>query len=256
MRSIQKEQQRLRSLFFLAILLTPGILGFQSPSSPTKTRSTSHQQSRLYAAIIDPVGITTILTAAQQTAAGDLPISPLSAILATTVDFGSIQSIHPAATTAATAATETIQQMLPGAGEALQGQVQEALNSGMNVMDASKFAHGGGASLPGFAETNSILAPHVTRYPQSGTITPDNFPQFELGDRLAYAYLLLEYVQKLPYVAFAYVLVEFFFLRSNVDLYKEDIEDDPSGVLAETVSDTGVRVGLFLVLAVITYVIF
>eukprot|EP00536_Pseudo-nitzschia_multiseries_P018250 jgi/Psemu1/228282/e_gw1.2303.8.1 len=205
--------------------------------------------------MIDPVGIHTILSTAHQTATGDLPISPLSAILTTAIDFGSIQSIHPAATTAATAATETIQQMIPSAGEALQGQAQQALDGGFKVMDASKFVHGGGAKLPGFTETASMLAPHITPYPQSGTVTGD-YPQFELGDRLALAYYLLEYVQKLPYVAFAYVLVEFFFLRSGVDLYKEDIEDDPSGVLAETVSDTGVRVGIFFVMTLFVFTFF
>lgn len=255
MRSIQKAQRRLRYIFFLAVVLTRGVLGFQLTSLPTKTRSINRQQSRLNAAIIDPVDIPAILTTTQQIVSGDLPISPLAAILTTAIDFGSIQSIHPVVTTAATAATETIQQILPSAGEAMQGQAQEALNSGWKLMDASKFVQGGGPSLPGFTETNSVLAPHVTPYPQSGTVTGD-YPQFELGDRLAYAYYLLEYVQKLPYVAFGYVLLEFFFLRSDVDLYKEDVENDPSGVLAETISDTGVRVGLFLVLSVFIYVIF
>mmetsp|Transcript_25969 Transcript_25969/g.71254 ORF Transcript_25969/g.71254 Transcript_25969/m.71254 type:complete len:253 (+) Transcript_25969:262-1020(+) len=252
MMSIQKEQQQMRYLFFLVAILSGSVAGFQIPTSQMQPRTAKRSQSRLNAAILDPVDIPTILTTVQQTAAGELPTSPLTVILTTAIDFGSIQSIHPAVTTAA---TDTIQQMLPSAGEALQGQAQQAFDNGFKVMDATKFVHGGGASLPGFSETNSMLAPHVTPYPQSGTVTGE-YPQFEVGDRLALAYYLLEYVQKLPYVAFAYVLVEFFFLRSGVDLYKEDIEDDPSGVLAETVSDTGVRVGLLVVLTFFVFIFF
>ena len=36
---------------------------------------------------------------------------------------------------------------------------------------------------------------------------------------------------------------------------KEDVEEDPTGVLAETVSDTSVRLAIFFGLAIVTYVI-
>ncbi|VEU35363.1 unnamed protein product [Pseudo-nitzschia multistriata] len=258
MRTSRNEQrQLLGSLLFLAAMLSGGVSGFQALSQRQKPQQA--RRTRLKA--VDPSSVATILATTAQHQHLQLQADPaLSALLATAIDFGSIQSIHPAATNAAAAAaktttTETIQQLLPSAGEAVQSQAKEALENGYKVMDASGFTRGGGSSLPGFAETNSLLAPHVSPYPMSGTVTGD-YPMFELGDRLALSYWLLEYVQRLPYIAFAYVLVEFFFLRSDVDLYKEDVEDDPSGVLAETVSDTGVRVGLFLVLTLFTYVVF
>lgn len=242
-------------LFAVVVIsvMFPSVSGFQSPASLLEFKTNT--DTRLNAAIVDPSDFSAILAAAQHGA--DLPIpSALSAILTTTIDFATgATSIHPAIQAATSTSPETIQQLLPAAGDAVQAQAQQALTSGWKVLDATKFVHSGGAILPGFSETKSALAPHVIPYPMSGSITPSNFPQYEVGDRMSASYLLLQSFQKLPYIALAYAVVEFFFLRSDVDLYKEDVEDDPSGVLAETVSDTGVRVALFFVVALITYAI-
>jgi hypothetical protein len=50
--------------------------------------------------------------------------------------------------------------------------------------------------------------------------------------------------------------VEFLFLRPNVDLYKEDVEDDPASALANSVKVTTVRLGAFAVVAIVTLVLF
>ena len=153
------------------------------------------------------------------------------------------------------AASPTIQQLAPSAGEAIQAQAQQALNSGYGVLDSTKMLHGGAAKLPGFSETNSIVAPHLLPGPSDEAVTMQEWPQGMFKARMEYATTMLRAIQKLPYVAFGYALIEFFFLRSDVDLYKEDVEEDPSGVLAETVSDTSVRLAIFFGLAVVTYVI-
>ena len=47
-------------------------------------------------------------------------------------------------------------------------------------------------------------------------------------------------------------MVEFFILQPGIDLYKEDIEDNPSGVFAESVVVTGVRLGAFALIGLVT----
>jgi hypothetical protein len=160
----------------------------------------------------------------------------------------------PVAKAATTTVTATIQEMLP-AGDAIQAQAKQALDSGWNVIDATKFVHGGEASFPGFSETKSIVAPHLLPGPSDESVTMTEWPQNMFKARIEYVSTILRAIQKLPYVAFGYVLLEFFFLRPDVDIYKEDVEDDPSGVLAETVSDAGVRAAIFFGLAIVTYVI-
>eukprot|EP00531_Pseudo-nitzschia_arenysensis_P004785 CAMPEP_0116132304 /NCGR_PEP_ID=MMETSP0329-20121206/9474_1 /TAXON_ID=697910 /ORGANISM="Pseudo-nitzschia arenysensis, Strain B593" /LENGTH=266 /DNA_ID=CAMNT_0003626805 /DNA_START=177 /DNA_END=977 /DNA_ORIENTATION=+ len=247
-------------LFFVlivAILIPQDSHGFQSPlSSSTHFTAKSRQQSRLDATIIDPVDA---IANAQQV--GDIPVESLAAILTSTIIAPSADALahfHGAATTAAPMvkpAAATIQEMLPSAGDAMQAQAQMALDSGYKVLDATKFVHGGAEKLPGFSETQSIVAPHLLPGPSDEAVTMKEWPQTIFKARMEYASTMLRAIQKLPYVAFAYALLEFFFLRSDVDIYKEDVEDDPSGVLAETVSDTSVRLAIFFGLAIVTYVI-
>jgi hypothetical protein len=54
----------------------------------------------------------------------------------------------------------------------------------------------------------------------------------------------------------SYALIEFFLLRPGVDLYQQDIDDEPERVLAETVLVTAVRMGVFAVVATVTVSIF
>jgi hypothetical protein len=112
-------------------------------------------------------------------------------------------------------------------------------------LDASMIVRGGDATFPGFATTKSILAPHVEE-----TVRPDSPTSFVA--RMKGAGAILPVIDKLPQVAFYYAFVEFFFLRRDVDLFKEEVEDDPTGVAAETVSDIAVRVGILFVIAMVT----
>jgi len=277
MRSVQKQQRALRpsvqtsSSFYaffvsiLAICLPQGSLGFQTVSL-ISTQSTSTQNSPLYATVIDPVEVSSMLASAQH--AVDLPLSALlsSTIVAPSAD--ALAQLHGAATTSAipmvkaattsaiplvkaasTTATAGIQDMLPGAGDAIKSQAQQAANDGWQFLDASKFIHGGQASMPGFSETKSVLAPHVRLGAMEESVTLKEMPDYAFASQLALTGKALRTFLKIPYTVLAYVFIEFFFLRSDVDLYKEDIEDDPSGVFAETVSDTGVRLAIFFLLA-------
>lgn len=126
-------------------------------------------------------------------------------------------------------------------GEALEWSHKDLIEP----LDASKIIHGGDAFLPGQTPTRSLLAPHVEE-----TVHPDSPEGFVA--RMRGAGTILPVIDKLPFVAFYYALVEFFFLRPNVDLYKEEVEDDPAGVTAETVSDIAVRVGILFVIAMVT----
>lgn len=121
------------------------------------------------------------------------------------------------------------------------------------VLDGSKIVRQGGdaskaatataaATLPGFAETRSLLAPRAEEW--------DTFSQFRARIMLN-ANVNIPNLDKVPIVVLCYGLVEFFLLRPNTnDLYKEDVEEDPVGVTIETVSDVAVRVGILFVLAV------
>jgi len=242
--------------------------------------------SRMNAVIIDHVDIPSILTSTHQAAdqitsalmssqhsIAHHPINSLPTILTSSLDLvgahadilAAGKSIAPSveamtkmgATYSGTSAGASLQQIFPNGGEAFQTRSQEAISYGWNIMDGINIVKGGGASLPGFTETRSILAPHVIPGPAEESITtPGLVPEpYMFKARLSYVSSLLRVIEQLPYVAFAYALVEFFFLRSDVDIYKEDVEDDPAGVLAESVSDVGVRIGIFFILAVITFVI-
>ncbi|MGK3760544.1 MAG: hypothetical protein ACI8RD_012861 [Bacillariaceae sp.] len=252
--------------------------------------------SRLNAMIIDPADIPAILTTTHQAAdqiitaaltsssqnsiiAADLTspiISSLSTIITSQLpDLShaehiivagksiapSIEAMTKMGTTysgTSAGGASALQQLFPNGGEAFTTRSQEAISYGYNIMDGTKIIKGGGAALPGFKEMGSILQPHVIPGPGEESITtPQLVPEpYMFKARLEYATMLLKVLEKVPYVAFGYALLEFFLLRSNVDIYKEDIEDDPAGVFAETVSDVGVRVGLLFVLAVFTYIIF
>lgn len=245
----------------LAVIMPQKSFGFQTRSTSTTAQPASirRQLSQLKAAIIDPADISSVLATAQH--ASDLSVSTLSALLTTSIVPPSPDALaHLHAATTATTATavpmvKAATTMLPAAGDAIQTQAQQAIDSGFKVMDATKFVHGGQASFPGFSETKSIVAPHLLPGPSDEAVTMTDWPQNMFKARMEYVGTIIRAIQKLPYVAFGYVLLEFFFLRSGVDIYKEDVEEDPSGVLAETVSDNGVRVAIFFGLALFTYII-
>jgi hypothetical protein len=143
----------------------------------------------------------------------------------------------------ASATTMTVQDIDPS----LTSKVETAIKRGYKILDGRKIVQGKDvALLPGFAQTQSILAPQSN--------DQDSPSQFLFRIKLSEA--LGPLFDKLPFVAFYYVLVEFFILRPNTkDLYGEDIEEDPMGVAVETISDLGVRLGIFAILSLLVYFI-
>lgn len=102
--------------------------------------------------------------------------------------------------------------------------------------------------LPGFSPTRGLLPTHVMGLPAE---TPETFAaQVEWSARF------LNVIDQVPTIVFAYALVEFFFLRPNIDLYQEEIREQPTQIMAGTVAVTGVRVGVFFVIAILTCTIF
>ena len=136
-------------------------------------------------------------------------------------------------------ATMTVQDI----DSSLTRKVDVAAKKGYNILDGRKIVQGADDTvLPGFAHTKSILAPQSN--------VQDTPSQFLFRIKLAEA--LGPLFDKLPFVAFYYVLVEFFILRpNNKDLYVEDVEEDQMGVAVETLSDLGVRLGIFAVLSIL-----
>lgn len=102
--------------------------------------------------------------------------------------------------------------------------------------------------LPGFSPTRGILPGHVMGLPAE---TPETFAaQVEWSARF------LNVIDQVPTIVFAYALVEFFLLRPNLDLYQEEIRDQPTQIMTGTVAVTGVRVGVFCVIAILTCTVF
>lgn len=102
--------------------------------------------------------------------------------------------------------------------------------------------------LPGFSPTRGILPSHVMGLPAE---TPESFAaQVEWSARF------LNVIDQIPTIVFAYALVEFFLLRPNLDLYQEEIKEQPTQIMAGTVAVTGVRVGVFFAIAILTCTIF
>ena len=131
-----------------------------------------------------------------------------------------------------------------------KGAVQKAIDNGATVLDTSKIQNGGATHMPGFQETRGILPAHNNDLLRAQA-DPDVF-KYQIG----WASQFLKAFDKLPYVAFFYALFEFGFLRNDVDLYKEDIEDDPSGVMAESIVVIGVRLVAFILIGFLTVTMF
>jgi hypothetical protein len=140
------------------------------------------------------------------------------------------------------AVTDVVSQ----APEGLADKVQSALTKGWKVLDFNNVQTQDG--LPGFMPTRSILAAHEIGIPAE---TSDTF-----ASQVEWSASFLTVVDKLPYIALSYALIEFFLLRPGVDLYQQDIDDNPEQVLAETVLVTAVRMGVFAVVATVTVSIF
>jgi len=132
------------------------------------------------------------------------------------------------------------------ASDGMAATVKEALSKGWRVMDGSSIR--AETALPGFSSTGGILPHHDPRVPEE---TPETF-----AAQVEWSVRFLNVVDKIPYAAFLYAMVEFFLLRPNLDLYKEDVEEQPSRAFVETAVVTGVRVAAFALVAVLTLVMF
>ncbi|GKY94268.1 hypothetical protein MPSEU_000392600 [Mayamaea pseudoterrestris] len=119
--------------------------------------------------------------------------------------------------------------------------------SGYKLLDAKAMISE--SVMPGFQANHGWLPEH------SAMVPAENSPE-------AYAVMVdwsvnfLQIVEKLPYIAIAYVMVDFFILRPNLDWYKEELEIEPTQALSETMSSTFVRMGIFMVLATLTMTFF
>ena len=134
---------------------------------------------------------------------------------------------------------KTASEIAPDASAAFQESVAAAMDKGWKILNGANILNGGGAPLPGFAQTKGIFGTH-----NAPAETADSFVM-----EAKWAFDYYNVMDKLPLAALSYALFEFFILRPNVDLYKEDIEDDPTGVTIDTVSVAGVR---FLAIAIIS----
>jgi hypothetical protein len=111
----------------------------------------------------------------------------------------------------------------------------------LSVLDESKLSPI--SVLPGFATTRGILP---TALP-----LPSDTPEMDLINT-EWSLGFIDVIDKLPQAAFLYVLIEFFILRPNINLYKEDIEAEPGKVTVEWATVMVVRLATFAVVAMIT----
>lgn len=122
--------------------------------------------------------------------------------------------------------------------------LQKVVSQGWHLLDA-RLIHQEEV-LPGFSPQVGILPVH-----QLPPETPASF-----AATVDWSARYLDVVDKLPVAALAYVMVEFFILRPNIDLYKEEIRQEPGAVALETAVTTGVRVLALAIVGTLTLSIF
>ena len=249
-------------LKLLCAEFAPVSLAFQQPRILSKVRRCAPQK-----VVLDPNDIT---SAVSQASNHDIP-ALLSTMLTSTLEpprgfsipfFGpqdpylaAGKSIAPSAEAllemGITPPAKTAAEILPNQSPAVQEYLQSAMANGWKVLDSSRFLNTPGntaTQLPGFAETRGILPSHDPTIPPPG-------PAMFVND-IQWVDKFINVLDKLPSAAFYYVLLEFFIIRPGLDIYKEDIKDDPRGVFAETIAVTGVRLAAFLVIGLLAVVIF
>jgi len=251
MKSIQ--QRWVEATVFLSLLHANA--AFQT------SQRAARQNFELYSAGVDPTDLMSVLSASDSTPA------ELAAFLSTTLStaittahghsnpmFGPPDPYLAAGKSIAPSAkalmdmgiqpAKSASEMVPESSQALQQYLNTAMSKGWNVLDASKIKVSGANHLPGFEDTKGIFGVREARLE-----TPESF-----SAEVKWAAGYFNVMNKLPFVAFYYALAEFFILRPGVDMYKEDIEDDPEGVLADTVSVSIVRFGVFALIAMLTVI--
>jgi hypothetical protein len=246
MRSIQ--QRWLEATVVLSLCQT--IVAFQAPHISTR------RPTHLKVAGMDPNDLASLISSVHE-----MP-SEISALLSTTFSmappahsnplFGppdpylaAGKSIVPSAKALldrGITPAKTASEVVPGSSEAFQQSVQAAVEKGWKLLDGSKIHVSGANHLPGFSDTRGILDARLPPLEDSKSF----------GAEVKWAAGYFNVMDKLPFVAFYYALVEFFVLRPGVDLFKEEVEDDPDGVLADTISVAIVRLGVFALISMVT----
>lgn len=258
---ISRQQRWLEGTLLLCLLISQDSLAFQTlKGRPLHSRMTELR------AVIDPNDIasaavssshithpefhtilSTMVTSSIQPAMGHAnPLfGPPDPYLAAGKSIApSAKALVDMGATQAKAATDII----PNASPAFQESVSAAMNKGWKVLDGANIMNGGGSNLPGFSATHGILPTHNINIPAE---TPATF-----AAEVAWAAKYFDVMDKLPFAAFWYCMVEFFILRPGIDFYKEDIEADPVGVVSDTVAVAGVRLIAIAIISFLTVVFF
>jgi hypothetical protein len=118
------------------------------------------------------------------------------------------------------------------------------------IMDGSMLKPAAGV-LPGFAPTHGILPTSTLMTLPGGGIGGVETPATALVNT-QWSLGIVDVVDKLPQAVFLYALVDFFILKPNIDLYKEDIEAEPGTITLDWATGMLVRLATFGVIAAVT----
>ena len=130
-------------------------------------------------------------------------------------------------------------------------QVQVELDKGWKLLDSKRI--GQEDFLPGFNPPDGFLSHHTG---------PDYGTEGIVHAQVEWSAYFLTILEKLPLIALLYVILDFVFLRPDVqDIYSEEIAQDPEGglnpeLVAETAQDTVTRIGFFFVASFLTLTFF
>lgn len=137
-------------------------------------------------------------------------------------------------------------EMFPDSSDAFKESMATAASKGWKLMNGADIHLSGVNHLPGFFDTKGIFGSKMVPFE-----SPESF-----AAEVKWAAGYFDVMDKLPFVAFWYALIEFFILRPGVDLYKEEVEDDPEGVIADTISIGIIRLIAFGLISFSTVVFF
>jgi hypothetical protein len=118
------------------------------------------------------------------------------------------------------------------------------------IMDGSMLKPAAGV-LPGFAPTHGILPTSTLMTLPGGSGGGFETPDTALINT-QWSLSIVDVVDKLPQAVFLYALVDFFILKPNIDLYKEDIEAEPGTITLDWATGMLVRLATFGVIAAVT----
>jgi hypothetical protein len=234
---------QMAALYLVSTLMVPGSQAFQPHIHNNNNQRMLQKKTALpmVAPLLDPTELAHQAASIQHHMPSDVMTSTsstwetiLSTMYATTVDGLAQSSVADttATTTGPSALSEAAQNLIR------DGKLLDLRNDKMVSITA------------GFHEPGGILPKLTTnQLPPRGTTT-NFFGQVKSSASM------LNVLDKLPMAAFVYVLIDFFLLRPGMDLYKEDIEEDPTGALAETVAVTTVRLGVFALISFVTLAFF